>query len=272
MKSKLDSVGEVTCRLCSERCVKEPIRYSHIVPEFLYRPYYDDKGRLVAIDNTEPAPVQYIQKGFRYPLMCDGCEAFLNDEYEKPFKRLWTDRPPLPSIAFRRSYKLKVAEPQLIRLFLLSVLWRAAVCPVSPFAKVNIQAHEDRLAEMLRRRDAGLFSDYPIFAVLPLLPDSRRVAPVLLTPYKIDFDEVSTIVLAFGGCIWHFMMTRGTKQIPFPQLVLTDEGAMRVLALDSWRIKAIRDSYTKHFQNAEREGWVEPWNNGHRPKRPTKRR
>jgi hypothetical protein len=260
VKSKLDSVGEVACRLRSERCVKDPIRYSHIVPEFLYRPYYDGKGRLIAIDNTEPSPAQYIQKGFSYPLMCDGCEAFLNDEYEKPFKRLWTDKSLLPSIAFRRAYKVKVAEPQLIRLFLLSVLWRAAVCPVPPFAQVNIQAHEDRLAEMIRERNAGSFSDYPIFAVLPLLPDSKRVGPVLPTPYKMDCNEVPTIVIAFGGCLWHFMMTYGTEQIPFHQLVLTDKGAMRVLALDSWKIKAIRDSYTKHFQNAEREGWVEPWN------------
>lgn len=260
MKTKLNSVGEVSCKLRSERCVTEPIRHSHIVPEFLYRPYYDERGRLVAIDNTEPSPVQYIQKGFRYPLLCDGCESFLNDEYEKPFKRLWTDGSPLPSIAFRRYYKLRIAEPQVIRLFLLSVLWRAAVCPVPPFALVRIQEHEVRLAEMIRERNAGAFDDYPIFAVLPLLPDSKRVAPVLLTPYKIDFNEVPTIVIAFGGCIWHFMMTRGTEQIPFRQLVLTDQGAMRVLALDSWKIKAIRDSYTKQFQNAEREGWVEPWN------------
>jgi hypothetical protein len=93
-----------------------------------------------------------------------------------------------------------------------------------------------------------------------LLPDSKRVAPALFTPYKIDFDDVPTILIAFGGCIWHFMMTRGAEQIPFARLVLTDQGAMRVLALDSWKIKAVRDSYTKYFQNAEREGWAEPWN------------
>jgi len=77
---------------------------------------------------------------------------------------------------------------------------------------------------------------------------------------------VSTIVLAFGGCIWHFMMTEGTEQIPFSQLVLTEYGAMRVLAIDSSKIKAIRDTYAKYFQRAEREGWVEPWNKVLHPK------
>lgn len=39
---------------------------------------------------------KFLQKGLREPLLCEGCEQFLNDNYEKPFKRYWFDQKPLP--------------------------------------------------------------------------------------------------------------------------------------------------------------------------------
>jgi hypothetical protein len=60
------------CALCLR---ESPLRLSHIIPEFAYKPAYDEKHRAHAIPGHAPDDNFYVQKGFRYPLLCDECEG-----------------------------------------------------------------------------------------------------------------------------------------------------------------------------------------------------
>jgi len=90
------------CKLCGATA---ELRQSHIIPEFVYRPLYDSKHRAITFPADSPAG--YLQKGYRAPLLCDVCEQFLNDNFEKPFKRMFFDKSLLPKIVFRKKYKVK---------------------------------------------------------------------------------------------------------------------------------------------------------------------
>ena len=68
-----------TCRLCGER---RKLCLSHIVPEFCFKPLYDPK--YVLIRQTADGRSSKLQKGLRERLLCEMCEGWINDHYEKP--------------------------------------------------------------------------------------------------------------------------------------------------------------------------------------------
>src|SRR5688572_9488357 len=75
------------CKLCQRDA---DLRQSHIIPEFCYAQTYDQVGsgraRMLSSDTSR---TKLLQKGLRDRLLCDVCEGHLNDEYEKPFHRVW---------------------------------------------------------------------------------------------------------------------------------------------------------------------------------------
>src|SRR5688572_1563591 len=111
------------CRLCLHT---KPLRNSHLIPEFFYRPAYDEKGRLLAIRAGDQRPV-IIQKGLREELLCHDCEHLLNERYEKPVKAFWYDTAPVPSALDADAYELNQIPYAPFKLLHLSILWRFSV-------------------------------------------------------------------------------------------------------------------------------------------------
>ncbi len=50
------------------------MRASHIIPEFIYSPIYDDKHRMVLLE-TDERYASFQQKGIREHLLCQDCET-----------------------------------------------------------------------------------------------------------------------------------------------------------------------------------------------------
>jgi hypothetical protein len=78
------------CPLCQNVSV---LVKSHVIPEFFLRAVFDERGRAIAV-HGEPQPARLVQQAFRYRLLCDGCEQFINTEYEIPFLDFWREAVP----------------------------------------------------------------------------------------------------------------------------------------------------------------------------------
>jgi len=226
------------CRLCDR---ERDLCRSHIIPEVVFGPLYDDKHRAIELTRN-PSPLRYRQKGFRYPLLCKDCEGFINDEYEKPFQTSWVNVPHFPQTILKRRYKVTIKDPDVFRLFIYSVLWRAAVCTVLPFADVRLGAHEDALRRKLLTKVAGPIDDYPIAAILPVLKDSREIAPVIADPYREPISGLDIWNLPFGYCIWKVVLTCDDSRI-FARERLRADGTMRIPAVDVLEIQPIKNLF-----------------------------
>src|SRR4029077_12914110 len=118
-------MSAMSCKLCLGDA--KPLRQSHIIPEFLYKDLYDGKHRAAVLD-VEGRRVGLIQKGLRDALLCDDCEQFLNETYEKPFCDEWRSGRLLPArISPGETYTVSGLDYARVKLFLLSVLFRAGV-------------------------------------------------------------------------------------------------------------------------------------------------
>jgi hypothetical protein len=70
--------SEGSCKLCMSA---GPLRRSHIVPEFLYKPLYDQKHSFSGI--ADSGRLSTLQIGLRERMLCQDCEARLQKWEDK---------------------------------------------------------------------------------------------------------------------------------------------------------------------------------------------
>lgn len=220
-----DRVG--ICKLCQET---RKLCRSHIVPEFLYKPGYDEKHRTYELQ-LGPAKRLYRQKGYRERLLCEPCEQFLNDEYEKPFKEAWYDnglqpQPPLPKIIM-----LEGLDYGSFKLFHLSVLWRASVASDGGlYSAADLGPHEDTLRQMILKQDPRRPGEYGLFCRALVLKD--QIADGIITdPVYFKYEGARLWMHMYGGCEWN-ILTASHVPPGFEKITISEEGKLPVMRVD----------------------------------------
>jgi len=139
------------CRLCNREA---ELRNSHIVPEFLYKPMYDDKHRFLLISSDPNRREEFIQKGLREKLLCHQCEQRFS-VWENYGRGVIYGGAMLRTKQEPGCLRLKDVDYAKFRLFLHSLLWRMSVSEHHFFAAVNLGPYEEKLRLMLMADDPG---------------------------------------------------------------------------------------------------------------------
>lgn len=214
-----EEAASTTCKLCLQ---PRELRKSHIIPEFLFKPGYDEKHTLLEIRADDPRH-RRIQMGWRELLLCGDCEGFLNDNFERPISRMWWQLIPESVPESHDRLRLLNVPYATFKLFHLSILWRASVASGRAWSPVKLgPRHEERLRSMLRARDPGVPHDYPLFGNVMVGPKTRVVAAAnTMAPTGGRIHGARVYVFIYGGCSWHFVVAshrvvRDTRYIPTP--------------------------------------------------------
>ena len=140
------------CRLCHRN---RELRNSHIVPEFMYGSFYNDKGHMMGINGRGRKGWRPLQSGLKQHLFCEECEQHFNEYCEKPFKRSWVDTNPLPPCWPDQEPVCIQVDYASFKLFHLSVLFRASVTTLPTFSAVALGRHQESIRQMLIKHAAG---------------------------------------------------------------------------------------------------------------------
>jgi hypothetical protein len=203
-----------------------PLVRSHIVPEFLYKPHYDEKHRALLFDKRD-APYTMVQKGLRERLLCDGCEARLQ-VFEDYFARYWFKQMPLPARVVAPEVILSGIDYSQFKLFLLSIVWRASVSDTAP--EMSLGPHEERMRSMLINVDPGPKDLYPIFAGVIVDEEGQPWDGAMLSPLKIRVKAHWACRMVFGGVAWT-VLTSHHQTLPLDDHFLSESGDLRLPAL-----------------------------------------
>ena len=240
------------CRLC---LAARPLRRSHVIPEFLFRLCYDELHRGLQIDRR-PIPPRYLQKGWRERLLCDDCEQFLNEQYEKPMKAQWIEAPKLPTKVRTTPVHVQGLDYRTFKLFHLAVLWRAAVASTGDFAQINLGPHAERIRQMLLRKDPGSPDRYPLFAGVLVLPQNSEPAYDVVVPPSITSIEGQPLYqTVYGGCVWGIAVASHSLPEKWRLLMLSDSGGLLATAHDFRTFWTIRSALASYQANRQRFGW-----------------
>jgi hypothetical protein len=182
-----------------------------------------------------------LQKGLREYLLCSDCEQHINEKYEKPFLKQWTDVSPIPDKIEKDATFVGNYDYRTFKLFHLSILFRASVTTVPTFAEVCLGKHEQRIRELLLADDPGKDWEYPIvgFAVLNWhgKVERRFISRPILGRYEghITYGQI------YGGVMW-WILVSSHRNDAFTHAALQPSGQMTFIA-ESWgEIGVLRDA------------------------------
>jgi len=202
---------DARCRLCSG---SGPLRNSHILPECVYKPVYDTKHRAAALD-LQCASIPYVQKGVRERLLCGACEQKFS-RWEDVFCKFWKPATLFASPITQPYFCVSGFQYDALKLFHLSILWRAGVAKSEAFRLVKLGPHEKVLRNILLKEQAPSESVYPVSACVLRDPGSRGpLDACVMASSSGRVNGVKTYMMIFGGCGWYYAASNRTN--PFPR-------------------------------------------------------
>ena len=193
----------MSCALCTREL---PLRRSHIIPEFLYKTLYDSKHRFHQISADPEKRSELLQKGLREPLLCEGCEQRLSalERYASMVLNGGT------SIGIQQQGKkllLSGLDYKKLKLFQLSILWRAGIASSEVFSQVSLGSHADRLREMLDSENPGPYHAYGCL-MLTLMHEGQVVQALIVPPTWARLAGHFAYRFVFGGLVWVFVVSK----------------------------------------------------------------
>jgi len=243
------------CPLCQR---ERKICDSHIIPEFLFVPTYDD-GRALEI-GEHGTRNRFVQKGRTEKLLCEKCERHLNESFEKYFCSLWYSPGVLPERPDSESIELVDLDYGRFKLFHLSILWRASVAKTKPFEQVALGPYEPRIRRMLVDREPGDEWTHQVFGTaLTIAPEYKINHAMVMPPIPFRAEGVLAYVAVYGGCAWEIVVARKAVRGKLEERMLREDGSLKLGVGDMASFGPLRKHYKIFGETARKRGWKLPW-------------
>jgi hypothetical protein len=231
------------CKLCLQT---KNLCQSHIIPEFIYKPLYSSKHKIIEVQEGIP---RLMQKGYREELLCQDCEKYLNDNFEHPSVEIWdtlTSRKASKTIILNNiidkqknhAIVFSGVNYSTFKLFLLSIIWRASISKAPEFGEINLALHEEKIRQMLIEHDPGKQSHYP--CIINLLADSS-FTPIYIpkTNPRYEGHRVFRMILT-NVLIW-YVISSHSGQADISQFAIKETGSVVATILSPQEVNLFMD-------------------------------
>jgi len=219
------------CALCHKN---KELRKSHIIPEFFYKPLYDEKHRLNLFHLTEEQMKKYnhMQKGLREYLLCDDCENQIS-RYENYVSQVFYGG---IELLYKNGNPLRIegVDYKLFKLFQLSLLFLASISKLEFFKNINLGPHEDKIRKMIIDENPGKKSEYPCTISIPTMRRKALTHDFIYEPEELNkFENHRQYRFILGGCSWIYMVSSHTQMFTFKEFFLDKKGILLIPIIKS---------------------------------------
>lgn len=225
----------MACRWCADPARK--LVNAHIIPEaFFRRASLSGTLNLLSSDETKfrkRAPIDVYDQ----EILCEVCEPNFGP-WDTYAIELLTD-PPKDSQEKRNgkeivAYEVETYSYDLLKLFFVSVLWRAAVSVRPFFDRVKIGPYEQAAKSMLLEGRAGTPEEFSV-TVCKLTPPLNQM---FLDPHPNRFDGINFCQIYLGTYIAYIKLDKRPTPYPFGGLILEPESRLKVVTRDMRQSRA----------------------------------
>lgn len=226
------------CALCLQ---DKELRNSHIYPEWIYSPLYDEKHRLHLLSILPEGRNELKQKGMRQPLLCDVCEQKFS-VWEGYARNIFASS--TQSVEYRWDgpfLEVRGLDYVKMKLFELSIIWRAGVSTLPFFQKCSLgPSHLETLRRQLEISDPGEQDRYGVLLFGLKLGEETETLQVITEPRPIRSYGVRAYNLTFGGFLWLFHVSSSDPPKPLRQGFLQSKGTRLVLVKNALEMNNLR--------------------------------
>ena len=213
------------CRLCKEN---KPLKKSHIFPEWLYKPLYNDRHQFYVLSTDENKRRSTRPKGIYEKLLCHDCEQRFS-KWEGYAREIFYDHDlPLKVEDTGKRFILSGLQYTPFKLFQISLIWRASITSRPEIHRINLGPHAERIRKMLLEDCPGDSYEYGSILMLPSL-DQEMMQQFLYSPERLPtkLDGHTAYRAAFGGLFWLFIVSSHSGHLP-QDMFLSKEGRLPV--------------------------------------------
>ncbi|MEC4890412.1 MAG: hypothetical protein RI101_10165 [Nitrospira sp.] len=202
------------CRLCLQD--KNLIK-AHIIPEGFFRLLRHENIAPVLHSNTPGSFPKRMQVGtYDSTILCSECDGKMApwDDYgQQILIRQFPEAIKLSLQGKTVAWEMEKFDYRRLKLFFMSVLWRASVSKQTFYKRISIGPFEDRLRTMILNEDPGDTQEFVV--VLARFEDVEITA--MLDPHPEKFDGISFCRFYLSGFVAYIKV----DQRPTPSF-LTD--------------------------------------------------
>lgn len=217
------------CKLCG--CDKKLVE-AHIIPESLYPFDRDKREPLIKVTNVPNRYKSRSAKGeYDRNLVCLECEQLFSEWDRYAHKLLASEPPNQDYIRYRGkvlSFVVNDVEYDKLKLFFISLLWRASASTLCEFSVVKMGRFERELADMIQAADPG---DAQTFAVT-LAKFDDPLATGILTPHRQRWSGINYWHFYLGGYVAYVKVDHRCAPEPFRSFMLKPNEPLVILIRD----------------------------------------
>lgn len=240
--------SESQCKLC---CENRYLCKSHVIPEFFYRPMYDEKHRFLKMSTVPEERTIFQQQGVYERMLCKDCEQHIN-HFEKHAKKVFFDLMEHRETDNPNEIEIVNLDYSRFKLFQLSVLWRAGVATDPTFSAVKLGQHEERIRDRILQQKPGEPHEYGCI-MFGLRTEEQGVFNAMLKPERGRIEGHICYRFVFGSCGWVFLVSRHTEIFQRKKYFVTDSGTVLMTILPAKQVPFIM-SAVQDMANAGKLG------------------
>jgi hypothetical protein len=196
------------CPLCRQEA---ELRDSHIVPLGFFEEVRRQGTPTFA--SAKRGVSWQMQGGMHEHMLCPTCERLLGDKYDSyAINILRNGTAGVFVYSCEEGFILEGVDVNRLKLFVLSVFWRAHHAKRVPLEKVDIgEKAEVDIRNFIRSGSAPTDrSSYPIYGVALINPHTNEIEREFMTGVsrqkRLNDENLKTFVVVFGGVAWYVLL------------------------------------------------------------------
>jgi len=247
------------CKFCRE---DRPFIRAHIIPAAFHRDLQGGSDRPPIILGTSPQWFPKRNPGGLYDetMLCGSCEARFGpwDQYGAQclLQNFETDQRPISPTDTSLGYQMVTWDERRLRMFAISLLWRAAVTTNEIFRRAKLGPHEGRVRERIVQADPGDPADLAVFfCKWTASPGREPLTLTQISPYTYKLDGVNVTRFFLGGFVIYIKVDRRKLGSPLDGITLSPGRPVYAIARDLESSKewtALRPGISRFIEDQRR--------------------
>ena len=214
------------CRLCKE---EKKLHKSHIYPEFLYKPIYDENHKYFSLTTDVNKHIKKPSKGIYEKLLCTDCESQLS-VYEGYARDVIFEKMKGALSEKGRVLKLTGIDYATYKLFQLSLIWRASIHSRPELPVLKLGSHEERLRRLIFDENPGEYYQYGVIHISLQMPEALGddfLFPLESVERRFEGHHMYRGIIT--GLNWSYVVSNHSHQADMKEAFLNTKGELLIV-------------------------------------------
>lgn len=225
-------MSEGLCRFCGE---KKKLIKAHVVPGPFYTHYINpkEKTHLITIDKEKSYESRCPTGFYDQNILCEDCDRKIGVYDQEAQQLLFSN-----INGYKREVKglcayiipAQAYDYKKLKLFFISVLWRASISSADPFKNVNLEPEYEKLAlEILKNSELENEKTFPVFIFKLKETEGIRIERIFIEPIPYSLYGIKMYKFVFAGYAFYIKVDVRELGLPYSRLILRPNSELVII-------------------------------------------